>query len=59
MTGKRRELVDMTKRNKADMLCMKEIRWKGSKDRSTGNDSNGVDRKRNGIGLILKEGGWR
>ena len=59
MTGKGRELVDMMQRRKVDILCVQETRWKGSKARSLGAGFklfyHGVDRKRNGVGVILKE----
>lgn len=59
MTGKGRELVDMMQRRKVDILCVQETRWKGSKARSLGSGFkvfyHGVDRKRNGVGVILKE----
>uniref|UniRef100_A0A673K0B0 Craniofacial development protein 2-like n=1 Tax=Sinocyclocheilus rhinocerous TaxID=307959 RepID=A0A673K0B0_9TELE len=59
MTGKGRELVDMMQRRKVDILCVQETRWKGSKARSIGAGFklfyHGVDRKRNGVGVILKE----
>ncbi|KAE8288310.1 hypothetical protein D5F01_LYC12175 [Larimichthys crocea] len=59
MTGKGRELVDMMQRRKVDILCVQETRWKGSKARSLGAGFKlfyrGVDRKRNGVGVILEE----
>ncbi|TRY54572.1 hypothetical protein DNTS_001573 [Danionella cerebrum] len=59
MTGKGRELADMMERRKVDILCVRETRWKGSKARSIGGGYKlfyyGVDRKRNGVGVILKE----
>ncbi|XP_065672208.1 uncharacterized protein LOC136090032 [Hydra vulgaris] len=59
MTGKGRELADATERRKLDILCVQETRWKGSKARSIGGGFklfyHGVDRKRNGVGVILKE----
>ncbi|TRY54612.1 hypothetical protein DNTS_001598, partial [Danionella cerebrum] len=59
MTGKGRELADMMERRKVDILCVQETRWKGSKARSIGGGYKlfyyGVDRKRNGVGVILKE----
>ena len=59
MTGKGRELVDMMQRRKVDILCVQETRWKGSKARSLGAGFklfyHGVDGKRNGVGVILKE----
>ncbi|XP_051806753.1 uncharacterized protein LOC127534762 [Acanthochromis polyacanthus] len=59
MTRKGSELVDMMQRRKVDILCVQETRWKGSKARSLGAGfklfCHGVDRKRNGVGVILKE----
>ncbi|KAK3545365.1 hypothetical protein QTP70_005980 [Hemibagrus guttatus] len=59
MTGKGRELVDMMERRKVDILCVQETRWKGSKARSIGAGFKlfyyGVDSKRNGVGVVLKD----
>ncbi|KAK3564490.1 hypothetical protein QTP86_022780 [Hemibagrus guttatus] len=57
MTGKGRELADMMERRKVDILCVQETRWKGSKTRSIGFKLfyYGVDSKRNGVGVVLKE----
>ncbi|KAK3537150.1 hypothetical protein QTP70_002600 [Hemibagrus guttatus] len=59
MTGKGRELADMMERRKVDILCVQETRWKGSKARSIGAGFKlfyyGVDSKRNGVGVVLKE----
>uniref|UniRef100_A0AAR2IVR4 Endonuclease/exonuclease/phosphatase domain-containing protein n=1 Tax=Pygocentrus nattereri TaxID=42514 RepID=A0AAR2IVR4_PYGNA len=59
MTGKGRELADMMERRKVDILCVQETRWKGSKARNIGGGFklfyHGVERKRNGVGIILKE----
>ncbi|KAK3568266.1 hypothetical protein QTP86_002775 [Hemibagrus guttatus] len=59
MTGKGRELADMMERRKVDILCVQETRWKGSKARSIGAGfklfNYGVDSKRNGVGVVLKE----
>ncbi|KAK3536052.1 hypothetical protein QTP70_026012 [Hemibagrus guttatus] len=59
MTGKGRELADMMERRKVDILCVQETRWKGSKARSIGAGLKlfyyGVDSKRNGVGVVLKE----
>ncbi|KAK3507995.1 hypothetical protein QTP70_010004 [Hemibagrus guttatus] len=58
-TGKGRELADMMERRKVDILCVQETRWKGSKARSIGAGFKlfyyGVDSKRNGVGVVLKE----
>ncbi|KAK3522745.1 hypothetical protein QTP86_032028, partial [Hemibagrus guttatus] len=59
-SGKGRELADMMERRKVDILCVQETRWKGSKARSIGAGFKlfyyGVDSKRNGVGVVLKEG---
>ncbi|KAK3507261.1 hypothetical protein QTP70_012974 [Hemibagrus guttatus] len=59
MTGKGRELADMMERRKVDILSAQETRWKGSKARSIGAGFKlfyyGVDSKRNGVGVVLKE----
>ncbi|KAK3511626.1 hypothetical protein QTP70_013648 [Hemibagrus guttatus] len=59
MTGKGRELADVMERRKVDILCVQETRWKGSKARSIGTGFKlfyyGVDSKRNGVGVVLKE----
>ncbi|KAK3510144.1 hypothetical protein QTP70_026737 [Hemibagrus guttatus] len=59
LTGKGRELADMMERRKVDILCVQETRWKGSKARSIGAGFKlfyyGVDSKRNGVGVVLKE----
>ncbi|KAK3544421.1 hypothetical protein QTP86_011159 [Hemibagrus guttatus] len=56
---KGRELADMKERRKVDILCVQETRWKGSKARSIGAGFKlfyyGVDSKRNGVGVVLKE----
>ncbi|KAK3506481.1 hypothetical protein QTP70_001796, partial [Hemibagrus guttatus] len=57
--GKGRELADMMERRKVDILYVQETRWKGSKARSIGAGFKlfyyGVDSKRNGVGVVLKE----
>ncbi|KAK3566416.1 hypothetical protein QTP86_032264, partial [Hemibagrus guttatus] len=56
---KGRELADMMERRKVDILCVQETRWKGSKTRSREAGFKlfyyGVDSKRNGVGVVLKE----
>ncbi|KAK3560232.1 hypothetical protein QTP86_002181 [Hemibagrus guttatus] len=46
-------------RRKVEILCVQETRWKGSKARSIGAGFKlfyyGVDSKRNGVGVVLKE----
>ncbi|KAK3528075.1 hypothetical protein QTP86_023678 [Hemibagrus guttatus] len=57
--GKGRELADVMERRKVDILYVQETRWKGSKARSIGAGFKlfyyGVDSKRNGVGVVLKE----
>ncbi|KAK3545490.1 hypothetical protein QTP70_007730 [Hemibagrus guttatus] len=59
LAGKGRELADMMERRKVDILCVQETRWKGSKAHSIGAGFKlfyyGVDSKRNGVGVVLKE----
>ncbi|KAK3530562.1 hypothetical protein QTP86_027920 [Hemibagrus guttatus] len=56
---KGRELADLMERRKVDILCVQETRWKGSKAHSIGAGFKlfyyGVDSKRNGVGVVLKE----
>ncbi|KAK3527450.1 hypothetical protein QTP86_023068 [Hemibagrus guttatus] len=58
-SGKGRELADVMERRKVDILCVQDTRWKGSKARSIGAGFKlfyyGVDSKRNGVGVVLKE----
>ncbi|KAK3532877.1 hypothetical protein QTP70_001380 [Hemibagrus guttatus] len=46
-------------RRKVDILCIQKTRWKGSKARSIGAGFKlfyyGVDSKRNGVGVVMKE----
>ncbi|KAF7686892.1 hypothetical protein C0J45_22493 [Silurus meridionalis] len=59
MSGKGKEGADMMERKKVDMLCVQENEWKGSMARNIGGGFklfyDGVDEKRNGVGVILKE----
>ena len=59
MTGKGRELADMMQRRKVDILCVPETKWMGCNARSIGGGFklfyHGVDGRRNGVGVILKE----
>ncbi|KAK3557991.1 hypothetical protein QTP86_005620 [Hemibagrus guttatus] len=56
---KGRELAEMMERRKVDILCVQETRWKASKACSIGAGFKlfyyGVDSKRNGVGVVLKE----
>ncbi|KAI5107651.1 hypothetical protein C0J45_1245 [Silurus meridionalis] len=57
--GKGKEGADIMERRKVDMFCVQETKCKGSKTRSNGGGFklfyHGVDEKRNGVGVILKE----
>ncbi|KAF7705380.1 hypothetical protein C0J45_6915 [Silurus meridionalis] len=59
MTDKGIEVADMMERRKVDLLCFQETKWKWSMARSIGGVFklfyHGVDGKRNGVGVILKE----
>ena len=59
MTGRERELADMTERRNVDILCLQETKWKGSKARNFGGGCkifyNGADERKNGIGIVVKE----
>ena len=49
----------MMEKRKVHILCVQETRWKGRKARNIGGGYklfyHGVDGKRNGVGVILKE----
>ncbi|KAK3516552.1 hypothetical protein QTP70_022058, partial [Hemibagrus guttatus] len=51
--------MDLRKQQRRELLFNEETRWKGSKARSTGAGFKlfyyGVDSKRNGVGVVLKE----
>ncbi|KAI5098735.1 hypothetical protein C0J45_10874 [Silurus meridionalis] len=59
MTGKGREVADMMERRMVEILCFQETKWKWSKARNIGGGFklffHGVDGKRNGVGVILRE----
>ena len=59
MTGRGRELADMMERRNADILCLQETKWKGSKARNIGGGCklfyNGADGRKNGIGIVVRE----
>ena len=57
MTGKARELVEVMREGKIEMMCVQETRWKGKSARELGEGykifySGGKDGK-NGVGVIL------
>ena len=58
MTGRGRELVDLMKRRRVDVLCVQETRWSGNKAKELGEGCKliygGANREgRNGVGIIL------
>ena len=59
MTGSRREMAERMEQRNVDILCLQETKWKGSKARNIGGGLkifyNGADRRKNGIGILLKE----
>ena len=59
MTRKGYEMVEMMESWKLDVLCVQETKWKASKARNLGGGYelyyHGVDSRRNGVGIILKE----
>ena len=63
MTGRGRELADLTERRKVVVLCrlcVQETRWKGNKARELGGDckfvySGADERGRNGVGIVLSK----
>ena len=59
MTGRGRELADIMERRNVDILCLKETKWKRSKERNIGGGCklfyNGADKRKNGIGIVVRE----
>ena len=59
MTGRGRELADITEQRNVDILCLQETKWKGSKARKIGGGCkifyNGADGRKNGIGIVVRE----
>ena len=58
MTGKGREITDLMKRRKVDVLCVQETRWRGDKAKELGDGykllySGANKESRNGVGIIL------
>ena len=61
MTGRGREVADMMKRRRVDILCVQETRWKGEKARELGDGYklyfSGANKEgRNGVGIVVSEG---
>uniref|UniRef100_A0A8D8SH78 Craniofacial development protein 2 n=2 Tax=Cacopsylla melanoneura TaxID=428564 RepID=A0A8D8SH78_9HEMI len=60
MTGRGRELADMMRRRRVQILCVQETRWKGNKARELGDGfkliySGANSSGRNGVGIVLNE----
>ncbi|XP_066967820.1 craniofacial development protein 2-like [Macrobrachium rosenbergii] len=60
MTGRSREVADVTERRKIDILCVQETRWKGKKVREIGSGfkmlySGTDERGRCGVGVVLSK----
>ena len=58
MTGRGRELADLMRRKKVDILCVQETRWKGNKAKELGDGyklfySGANVQGRNGVGIVL------
>ena len=57
MTGKGRELVEVSKRRSLDILCVHETKWRGNSLRQLGDKYriiySGETNNRNGVGIIL------
>ena len=60
MTGRGREVVELMKTRRVDILCVQETRWKGNKAKELGEGyklyySGATIRGRNGVGIIVSE----
>ncbi|XP_066964265.1 craniofacial development protein 2-like [Macrobrachium rosenbergii] len=58
MTGRGRELADLMRKKKVDVLCVQETRWKGNKAKELGDGyklyySGANKQGRNGVGIVL------
>ncbi|XP_066965684.1 craniofacial development protein 2-like [Macrobrachium rosenbergii] len=58
MTGRGRELADLMRKRKVDVLCVQETRWKGNKAKELGDGyklyySGANKQGRNGVGIVL------
>ncbi|VDP27898.1 unnamed protein product [Heligmosomoides polygyrus] len=58
LTGRSREVADLMKRRRIQVLCLQETRWKGAKAREIGEGVklyySGEDTKRNGVGIASR-----
>ncbi|VDO64953.1 unnamed protein product [Heligmosomoides polygyrus] len=59
LTGRSKEVTDLMKRRRIQVLCLQETRWKGAKVREIGEEVklyyNGEDTKKNGVGIDVAE----
>ncbi|VDO87373.1 unnamed protein product [Heligmosomoides polygyrus] len=59
LTGISREVADLMKRRRIEILCLQETRWKGAKAKEIGEGVkllyNGEDTKRNGVKIAVTE----
>ena len=59
MMGRGRELVEVPKRQKVDILCIQETKWGGSTSRNLGEGYStiyhGENNKKNGVGNVVNE----
>ncbi|VDP16557.1 unnamed protein product [Heligmosomoides polygyrus] len=59
LTGRSREVADLMRRRRVQVLCLQETRWKGEKAKEIGEGVklyyNGEDTKRNGVGIAVAE----
>ncbi|VDO75399.1 unnamed protein product [Heligmosomoides polygyrus] len=59
LTGRSREVADLMKRRRVQVLCLQETRLKGAKAREIGAGVklyyNGEDSKRSGVGIVVAE----
>ena len=59
MTGKGREVVDVMERQKVEILCIQDTKWKGNSARQMGNGYkllySGSNTKANEVGIIMNK----
>ena len=59
MTGKSRELADLMKTRRIDVMCLQETRWGGNKARELGDGCklfySGGKKARNGVGICVRD----
>ncbi|XP_068215892.1 uncharacterized protein [Palaemon carinicauda] len=58
MTGRGREVADLMREKKVDVMCVQETRWKGNKAKELGDGyklyhSGANKQSRNGVGIVL------